>query len=117
MRLVCGSVEDFLFNVLKDGAQNVDRRVIYVDYQKTPFGESKSHDCVKWQILLQSFAIVNAEDGGQFLLQTSVDCGVDYTDASNELNGSKKALDLKKQIEYFCEKNDLTIRPGIVNLD
>ena len=115
MKVVCTSVNDFLHNITVEGFDKVLHRVIYVDYVKNPLGDNQ-RDCVKWKVFLSASAVMVTEDEGEYLLEVGVNCGVDYTDKSNDLKGSKKALELKSQIEECCKNHNLTIRPGVVEI-
>jgi hypothetical protein len=56
------------------------------------------------------------KEGGEYLLQMGVECGMDYRDSTNELSGTEEAYRQRKLIEDFCKNNGLTVRPGVVQV-
>ncbi len=120
MRIVCQDIDDFLYNIKKEGKDNVYRKVIYVSYVKRPLDKNK--ECVRWEILLQASTVIHVssitgiKDEGEYLLEVGIECGIDYADASKELKGTERATKLKKQIQDFCHANGLTTRPGVIDM-
>ena len=115
MRVVCNTVSDFLLNLESEGAERVLQGVVRISVLSTPIGGNKK-DAVKFEVVLQASAVVGLVEGGEYLLEVGIDCGIDYMDASHEFEGTRVAEVAKRQIEVHCEKSGLEVRPGIIDL-
>ena len=112
MRIQCQSVQAFLENL---EGQKVYQKTVYVDKTRHAYGDD-DRKASSWDIIFQASAIIEFEDEGQALVQLGVDCGVDRKSDGGEYNGSEEADVRRDTIEAFCKENDLTMRPGILDL-
>jgi hypothetical protein len=83
--------------------------------QSRPVDERDANP-VKFVVGVQTSAIVSMKEGGEYLLQMGVECGIDYKDSTNELTGTEEATRQKKLIEGFCKQKGLMVRPGVVQV-
>jgi len=119
MRVVCNTVEEFLQEVgihidLADteGMNSILQGCLRVTVSYNDVGTGG----VKKSVVLQASAVMVLPDGGEYLLETGVGCGVDYMDSTQEFEGTKRAEALKKGIHKFCQSHDLTVRPGLIQI-
>ena len=114
MRVTCSSIEEFLENIQQVDSEKVYSKVIFVSLTRRPLDGDKRH-AARFQVVLQVSAVINDEEGGQYLLLAGEDCGIDYEDATQEKNGSDAAAALQHQLMSFCDLRGLGIRPGNVS--
>ena len=109
MLVTCSDLGSFLINIeraLEDGDKV---GILYVDVSE------RGDNPTVVGIDLQIGTVVETEDEREYLLKMGMNCGIDYRDASQELNGSKAVEELMSQLESFCTSNGLEIRPGILD--
>jgi len=114
MRVSCTSVDDFLANLEIEGKAHVYREVVHVNICSRPLDGNK-RDSAKFEVILQASAVIDTEDGGQFLLEVGENMGIDYNDASQEFAGSEAAGEANKRIYEVCNNLGLMVRPGIIS--
>jgi len=115
MRVKCETLDDFIENLT--GGESVHGGMVRASVSEVPQDGPKRgrFAATKWTILFQVTAVMVAEDGGEYILVCGIDCGTDYRDADEELAGSARAVELRKRLEDCCEKNGLTVRPGVID--
>lgn len=112
MRVVCSTLDDFLEDV-KCQAQTPDmvlQNCIRVSISK------REHGMAKKIVVLQASAVMLLESGGEYILEVGVECGTDYEDATQEMNGTKESERLKAKINEVCKELGLVVRPGLIQL-
>jgi len=114
VRVTCESLHDFITNLRHEPPTNVVQRIVYISTTRRPMDSDDKHKAVLFTVVLQSSAVVNLDDGGQYHLEYGEECGVDVCDATQELCGSDKAAILRKRLVDFCDEHGLHVRPGIV---
>lgn len=68
---------------------------------------------VKKQVHIKFSAVVQTQNG-EYLLQGTQECGVDYFDASRERNGSKQFENLKETIKRYADSRNWQVMPGYI---
>lgn len=116
MRVVCSDLDAFLLNLQHEPPSNIFQHAVHVSTTSRPLDSSDKRKAVKFAITFQASAIINLDDGGQYMIDYGEDCGVDYRDDSQELVGSDYAAKLRAKLVEFCDDRGLSIRPGIVEL-
>jgi hypothetical protein len=111
MRVTCNQISDVLANLVSCPIENLFGKVIYLNVIRQPVTPDK----LKFRVAVHVSAIVNTDDGGQYLLVGGEDCGHDYMDGKREQDGTKKALCLREALEDFCGERGWVIRPGVVS--
>ena len=116
MRIVCPVIEDFLdtLETEENGTGSIYRKHVHLSRFRQPV-DGNSRDAVKFLINMQLSAIIETEDGGQYLLQFGEDCGMDYKDSGGAYEGTKVYEKRKKQVVKCCERLGLVLRPGVVD--
>ncbi len=112
MRVTCSSIADFLKNLGSVVPERVFDRTVYAEVSKTPVGDAR--EAVKFNVDIQVSTVIEAVDGGQYLLVTGEHCGVDYEDAIAERLGTERASNLLRMLEDHCKERGIRILPGIV---
>lgn len=115
MRVQTLSMQDFIENLACAGPASVFGKVIYVDVSANPVDHVDKRKASKFRVVIQASTVIEVEDGAEYILQVGEDCGYDYHDASQEMVGTERALDLKKELQDWCRRNGLTVRPGILS--
>ncbi len=114
MRITCSSVEDFI-EVLNSPSQEVLNNFIHCDTTSRGLDSSDRHRAVKVSVVFHASAVVNLPDGGQYLLDYSEDCGIDYNDHTQEKKGTERALQIRKSLKDYADLNGLRLLPGILS--
>jgi hypothetical protein len=86
--------------------------VVHLDVSRRPLDKDKT----RIEVVLQATAVVDTEEGGQFLLDVGENMGMDYNDASQEKEGSKAAEKAEEKIIEVCDDLGLMVRPGIISV-
>lgn len=114
MRVECHTMEEFLedlsMRIESSGPECVYQRMV-----RATVAERLSPDGGRKFIAFQASAVVGA-DGGEYLLQVGIDCGVDYTDSTAESPGSESASRLKGLLKDFCTRKGLVVGPGLISI-
>lgn len=111
MRVQTHTIEDFQSNLEQS---EVVGGTVWVDRTENPVGENR-REAVKFSVAFQATAVCQFAQG-EFLLDLGVDCGFDYRDRSQQCEASDEAARLRAELTEFCEKNGLTVRPGIIDM-
>lgn len=113
MRVICQTVDEFLecLEQEKDILQNTVR----VSISERPIDKG-ARDSIKYEIVLQASAVVNIEEGSQYLLEYAKDCGIDVRDADPSLDASYRAKAIKEKIKKFAEAKALKVMPGFIQI-
>ncbi len=114
MRVSCDSVRDFLINLKDADTTRVFDRTVYLSKTRSAV-DGNQKNAAKYGVTLQLSTVIEARDGGQFLLVAGEFCGYDYTDAVGETEGSRRADKLVCEITEVCTDRGLGILPGIVS--
>jgi len=115
MRVECHSISDFLVNLKAEPPEAVLNGVVYASTTKNPIDGDK-RTAVKWRVVFQASVVVSLAGGGEYLLDAGEDCGGDYTDATQEFDGSERADELRGAVESVCRERGLAVRPGVVGV-
>ena len=107
MRVTCKSVGEFIGNLKAE--KDIYRNIVYITIDEEPVNE------VKFAVIIQATAIIRTEDGGEYLLVVSENCGVDYRDKSQDYAGSEVAFNLKDKLAMECGELGLEVRTGLVS--
>lgn len=73
-------------------------------------------DTVRHMVVVQVSAIIVEKGGNEYLVQFGEECGIDYSDSSQEFAGSEKAKKLRKILTEVCEKLSLKVGPGVIGI-
>ena len=110
MRIQCEDVQGFIENLKKYDSSRIFEKTVWVDITKASLSE------VVDQVTFQATAIIQTEDGGEFVVKVGIDCGRDYADNSGVgLVGTEIAEKLCGELETFCEEHGLVVLPGIIS--
>jgi hypothetical protein len=119
MIVTCVNMQEFLtdleYQIRDSGTDCIVQKCVRVSVGSRPAGEDDTNP-VRFVVGLQASAVVSMKEGGEYLLQMGVECGMDYRDASNELDGTKEATKQRKLLEDFCKSKGLMVRPGVVQV-
>ena len=109
MRVTCKTVGEFIGNLKLEN--DVYRKIVYVTIEEEPLDQ----DGIKFAVVIQATTIVRTEDGGEYLLVVTENCGKDLRDVSQDYGGSELAFDLQDKIKTACEELGLEVRTGVVS--
>lgn len=112
MRVECNTVDEFL--ICLSSERSIFQDVIRVSITRNPIDTGR--DCVKFDVILQATTVVLVDSESQYLLVVGCNCGKDYEDASQELEGSASAKKLKDRITQYAKERSWGILPGIINI-
>lgn len=116
MRVVCNTVSEFLECIAPD-EQVVLANTIRRSRYRRPVGGTSPRNAVKFLVGFQlSAVILMAQDAGDYLLEVGVECGFDYTDASQEIEGTESADKLEAEVAAFCTDHKYKLRPGVIHV-
>jgi hypothetical protein len=114
MIVKCNTVEDFLTDiesqVKRNGSGCIVQNTVRLNVSKREISD------VTHAVVLQGAAIVSMKEGGEYLLQFGIECGHDYSDASQEYAGTDLANKQIKRIKDFCTSYGLTVGPGVIKI-
>lgn len=113
MRVICTTLDDFIANLRMEPPSAVLQQAVRASVSSRPLDGDKQK-AVKFNVVFQASAVVNLDDGGQYLLDYGEDCGIDYRDSSQEFVGTQRANELKIKLTEFCDDQGLKIRPGVI---
>lgn len=111
MKIVCKSFADF-----KTCLQNlplgsfVYERVIRVSKDEIEVSEGAL------EVTFYGGAIIQREDGSQYVLEVTKNCGFDYTSSDPGSEGSDEVERLSGILELLAEKNSWQIFPGVIEI-
>jgi hypothetical protein len=114
MKVTCDSLETFFENIEAEPSECVYNNVIYINRIETLLGDNKENSA-RYLVVLRVSTIMDLPDGGQYLLITEDECGIDYHDSTQEKEGTKVANVKEEKLKSFCESRNLKIRPGVVD--
>lgn len=106
MRIVCDDIEDFIENMK---GLTIYRKTVYVSRISRPIEGSPSRD-----IILQASTILEVGKDEQALLEYGLRMGTDRP-SENEYHGSEERDAHLKILQDYCELNEYTIKPGILD--
>lgn len=117
MKVMCSTVADFLANLdiaLVKG-DTILQKAVYVDVSDNPIDGTRwgKNPAAKWRRDLQAMAVVQMQDGGEYLLECGVECGTDYR-CEGEYPATERAKIDRGFIEAYCIGKGLTVRPGTI---
>ena len=111
MKIICNHIEDFIEN-LRDA--EVFRNVVYHERSDRPLNGKSKLDATSFQIIYQTSAILEFEDG-QALLACGLDCGIDRNTGDGGLDGSSARGAACDMLKRFCEEKGLRLLPGVLD--
>lgn len=109
MKITCGTVEDFLIhyeNTLESGGSAVLGHIC-VSKMARELSEYRSAVVCQVTTLLDTGA-------GAYLLVCGEECGTDYTDQNQQLNGSDRYAKLEEQIKETAGRFGHKVLPGVI---
>lgn len=119
----CSTMREFIeeidTQIKKHGTDCVYQKTIRLSVEEQPLQDNEKqprNSVVRWEVALKVSAVMDLGDGGQYLLQAREICGIDYRDASNELNGSEELEKRKMMIKSFCNHHSIRIGPGVIQV-
>jgi hypothetical protein len=119
MIVTCANVQEFLtdleLQIKESGNGCIVQKCVRFSVGSRPAGED-DRDPVRFVVGIQASAVVSMKEGGEYLLQMGLECGIDYRDSTNELSGTEEASRNEKLIKDFCSSNGLMVRPGVVQV-
>jgi hypothetical protein len=115
MRATFATVDELLEDLKHEAPGHVFQRVVRMSMMVKPVNGTK-RDAVKFQVSLHVSAVVQQDNGDEYIAEVSEDCGCDYHDATQDYAGTEMACDLKQKVKDFCDGNGLTVRPGIIEM-
>jgi hypothetical protein len=113
MRVVCNTIDEFLEDLtceMGNGEGQILQSCVRVSILRHEMNPAKK------QVVLQTSAVVLLENGGEYILEAGINCGVDYEDSTKEMLGTMKANELKQKIASKCSELGLTVRPGMIHV-
>lgn len=114
MRVVCGTVDEFIEN-LQNGDGEILQNTVRVSRTRNPWDDNKMEE-VRFDVVFQVSAVVDMGEDGQYLLEAGERCGTDYEDSTKEMAGSDRATVLRRKIEDYCGEAGLTVLPGVIDM-
>lgn len=127
MIIKCNDLDEFFSEL-----ESVSGKIDYSLYQnKVRISSSERFDDesrVKGIVSIQCSAIVQhtrvvaiegteiESSAEEYLLMVGIDCGKNYHDNSQELNGTKKMKEIREKIRVKCEELGFEIGPGIIEI-
>lgn len=112
MRVICNSIADFLTNLASVKSEDILEKTIWINRTTQDPNDEGMVDI----ITLQASAIIDTEDGGQYLLEGGEICGKDHYDGDEEKKGSDRANELLERIDDLCSANGLKTKPGVLGI-
>ncbi len=109
MKIQCNDVQGFIENLKKCDCSRIFEKTVWVDITKAFLSE------VVDQVTFQASAVIQTEDGGEFVVRLGIECGKNYMDSSNEMIGQEQAEKLRDELCEFCEGHGLVVLPGIIS--
>ena len=107
MRVTCADINEFLENL--EAAEGVFQNTVRISIVPRPIDENKA------DIVLQASAVVEVDDGSQFLLEAAHGCGRDYMEGGDrDLSGTNEAKRLKHEIAGLVQRKGWKVMPGII---
>lgn len=114
MRVTCQTVDEFcqcLLDAIGKGHSVADGTARFSKLIKS---EGNRRDAPKVEISVHVSAIVQMNEGGDYLLEVEERCGTDYQDASQEYAGSERADSIKDNLATICQDAGCVVMPGII---
>lgn len=112
MIVQCGTLDEFIENLTVE--QHLFQKVVRVDVSRRPLDNGPEH--VSFAVTFQATTVVLVGEESQYLLQVGVDCGKDYEDASQEMEGTELANKLKSRLQQYLDSRDWVLLPGIISI-
>ena len=88
-------------------------RAVWVAVERQPLGANK-RDAAAWDVTLHAGCVVLDGSGGDYLLELSIECGVDRSTAGGDNGGTDEAAELRHRLAEYCGRRGWTVRPGRV---
>lgn len=107
MRIVTGSIEDFIENMR---GHDIYRKTVYVSRTDRSISDTGSSTVA----ILQLSTILELAHDEQALLECGINCGIDRPSESTH-EGSEERGACIGVLETHCEENELVIKPGILD--
>lgn len=116
MRVQCSTVDDFITNLRAELPSAIVSKVVYVSQVERSLDSGDPRQATRFTVYVQASCVVDLEDGGQYLLEMAVNCGLDYRDATNEREGTSEAARVRQKLTECCDDLGLRIRPGVLDV-
>jgi hypothetical protein len=112
MRVRVDSLDDFLDNLRES---RVVQGVVWVSRTENPLDGENRREAVRFRVDLQASAVCEFGEG-EYLLEYGEYCGIDYRDASQEMEGTDRAAMLRVRLVEHCREHGLALRPGVIDM-
>jgi hypothetical protein len=112
MRVTCETLDDFIEDLRNQGSSSVHQNMVRVSTSRRDMDDYGA----RFMVTFQASAVVCPSEGGDYLLQVGIDCGVDYEDATREKNGTEGLVKLKERLKSFCGESGLKVGPGVIEI-
>ena len=114
MRIACSSIDQFLENLSEE---QILYQTIWVSKTSLPLNGKTRFDASSFAIGFQVSAVVEKENGDQYLLEAGEACGIDRTNRGEEsTEGTDKEKGLREKVAMFCQAKSWQIKPGVIDL-
>ena len=111
MRVSCHTIIEFI-ECLQSIDSVFDDTIRFSTVSK-PLGDNKAK-AVRFEVVVQASTVVQCKES-EYILEVGQVCGIDYHDASQELEGSEVAKAYKKAVEDVVDRKGWKILPGVIN--
>lgn len=111
MRITVTSIDEFLECL--DAETDIYQKTIRVCVGRRSL-DVTSKVPIKFEVIFQACALVEVEEGGQYLLQMGLSCGKDFEDQGGERPGSAVALNYRNRMLEYAKKRGWRILPGVI---
>jgi hypothetical protein len=115
VRITCNSIEEFLENLKHTEPGSVLKDMVCLSVTRKPLDGRRRIDAVRFDVTIQTSAVINLPDGGQYLLEYGEECGRDYMDGNQERPGTMMANSVKQALMEYCNSAGLVVRPGVID--
>ena len=111
MRVTCETINEFIQCLASE--TKVFGDTVRVSIIRNPIDGTK-REAVKFSVHIKASVVVSSGDS-EYLLEAGQACGMDYEDASQERDGSKRAEFLKNEIKEFASSKNWKVLPGVIH--
>jgi len=113
MRIQCDGHADFLENIR---GQRVFNKTIFVNRSRRSLTDDPPRTSHSVEIILQLSAVITYPDGAVALVESGESCGEDCFTVDGKIEGTPVCETRMKRLDRFCEQEDLTVKPGILDM-
>jgi len=122
--VVCNRLDEFFDEVkcqrTRNGTGCLFQKTIRFSRTSQPQADcngNRRREGAKWEVFVHvSGLIIAGQDEGEYLLEYSEDCGIDYHDATQEMAGTAVADGVEKRIREFAVEYGFEVGPGVLGV-